>query len=541
VLLKKHETKTESADCSLAFEDYTSRQSLRGAIYSLPVIISLMFFEEWPPSSQSFVLVSCLICSMLFRIGSLKILKPSKISALLFSTVFLSSACFWGLWIAHLSNFQTHDEWPYSLLVLAGVGVSAVVSLALHPRLLVSYLVLLISSFILPLALDHKFADLAPLCVALFVFVAFSYSQSAVLRNLLKSNRKSTLLMEQLIDAFPGYVTLIDAEKRYRFVGSSVAKLAAKSRSEIAGQPIGFAGMDEYFVEHLNNFLASDRQATQFEHLIDSRYHLVQFRRLSTQDVLAVSLDIHDVVVARQLHLEEQRVKQHGQQLQMLGQLAAGIAHEINNPLAIALGACESAQRQLSKPEPNFALVNTRLETIMVANERAAKIVRSMRLLARNPDLSDLSEQSLQQMNEDVLALCDTKLQTQGIDFRYEWQLDEADIKVIAHPIYFTQIVLNLIWNARDATLHEDSPQKKIRLIVHKLGTKLRLSVENTGPMIPAELHDKIMAPFFTTKSNGTGMGLSLSKSWADAMGAELSFESGPQKTQFHLDISIRE
>jgi signal transduction histidine kinase len=402
----------------------------------------------------------------------------------------------------------------------------------------VSFLVTLFTSFILYLS-HHKASDgLAPLLMVFGVFIVFAFSQSGVIKNLLLKSQRSNLLMEQIIDAFPGYVALIDTQKKYRFVGSSVARLASKPRQEIVGTLVGFWGIDRTFSERLEVFFEGQLPGFQFEHVINNRHHLVQFRRLSTNDVLAVSLDIHDVVQARQLHLDEQRIRQHGQQLQMLGQLAAGIAHEINNPLAIAIGACESAQRQLGKVEPNMELVRTRLETIFVASERAAKIVRSMRLLSRDPEHSELSDQSLKDMIVDVLALCESKLKVQGIDFRYEWNLEERDVVITAHPVYFTQIILNLIWNARDATLHEESLQKKIALVVQKLGSKIRLSVENTGPMIPAEVQGKIMTPFFTTKSTGTGMGLSLSKSWADAMGAELSFKSEAHKTQFHLDIT---
>jgi signal transduction histidine kinase len=532
------ESQLSSEEQAHAIESYTSRQSRSSALFSLPVILTLVIFEVRSIDLEGILYVTGLVASMLFRIGLLWRLRPSRFYSTGVSTIFVVSAAFWGLWLAHSSAVQSPNELPIYSLVLAGVGLSGVVTLALHPSLLVSFLVTLFTSFILYLS-HHKALDgLAPLLMVFGVFIVFAFSQSGVIKNLLLKSQRSNLLMEQIIDAFPGYVALIDTQKKYRFVGSSVARLASKPRQEIVGTLVGFWGIDRTFSERLEVFFEGQLPGFQFEHVINNRHHLVQFRRLSTNDVLAVSLDIHDVVQARQLHLDEQRIRQHGQQLQMLGQLAAGIAHEINNPLAIAIGACESAQRQLGKVEPNMELVRTRLETIFVASERAAKIVRSMRLLSRDPEHSELSDQSLKDMIVDVLALCESKLKVQGIDFRYEWNLEERDVVITAHPVYFTQIILNLIWNARDATLHEESLQKKIALVVQKLGSKIRLSVENTGPMIPAEVQGKIMTPFFTTKSTGTGMGLSLSKSWADAMGAELSFKSEAHKTQFHLDIT---
>jgi signal transduction histidine kinase len=265
---------------------------------------------------------------------------------------------------------------------------------------------------------------------------------------------------------------------------------------------------------------------------------LINFHRLESREVLVVSIDMEEVAEARRLQQEQQKIRQHAQQLQMLGQLAAGIAHEINNPLAIALGAAESALRQIAKPTADLTILKKRLESIVLANERAAKIVRSMRLLARDPDTSELSDQSLRQMVDDVLALCEDKLRLQNIDFRLEWNLPQPDLRLRAHPAYLTQILLNLIWNARDATL-AGSSEKQISFRIFRSESELTLSVENSGPMIPLEIRDKIMTPFFTTKSEGTGMGLSLSNSWAQAMGASLSFESGPRTTRFDLKIPL--
>jgi signal transduction histidine kinase len=483
--------------------------------------------------------LSGLVFSLLLRIALLKGRTPPKspLRALLASSI-LMSAAFWGLTLAALSLELRDSPFPYPFLLLAGLGVAAASSLALTPRLLGGYMLILIGSYLAPLVGDHGARGVREAAGALAIYIFYAFSQSRLIRNLLLQRWQNEATLSQLINTFPGYVTLIGADGTYRFVGDKVSQLTGLTRAQIEGQKVGFLGLDQIFSERLTAFLARSDASEQHEQVIAGRHHLINFHRLESREVLVVSIDMEEVAEARRLQQEQQKIRQHAQQLQMLGQLAAGIAHEINNPLAIALGAAESALRQIAKPTADLTILKKRLESIVLANERAAKIVRSMRLLARDPDTSELSDQSLRQMVDDVLALCEDKLRLQNIDFRLEWNLPQPDLRLRAHPAYLTQILLNLIWNARDATL-AGSSEKQISFRIFRSESELTLSVENSGPMIPLEIRDKIMTPFFTTKSEGTGMGLSLSNSWAQAMGASLSFESGPRTTRFDLKIPL--
>jgi signal transduction histidine kinase len=483
--------------------------------------------------------LSGLVFSLLLRIALLKGRTPPKspLRALLASSI-LMSAAFWGLTLAALSLELRDSPFPYPFLLLAGLGVAAASSLALTPRLLGGYMLILIGSYLAPLVGDLGARGVREAAGALAIYIFYAFSQSRLIRNLLLQRWQNEATLSQLINTFPGYVTLIGADGTYRFVGDKVSQLTGLTRAQIEGQKVGFLGLDQIFSERLTAFLARSDASEQHEQVIAGRHHLINFHRLESREVLVVSIDMEEVAEARRLQQEQQKIRQHAQQLQMLGQLAAGIAHEINNPLAIALGAAESALRQIAKPTADLTILKKRLESIVLANERAAKIVRSMRLLARDPDTSELSDQSLRQMVDDVLALCEDKLRLQNIDFRLEWNLPQPDLRLRAHPAYLTQILLNLIWNARDATL-AGSSEKQISFRIFRSESELTLSVENSGPMIPLEIRDKIMTPFFTTKSEGTGMGLSLSNSWAQAMGASLSFESGPRTTRFDLKIPL--
>lgn len=517
--------------------DYNRTQLRRSSFFSFLLAVTLLFLTGWPATLFTWTCFAALSVSSFLRLFAtrLSLRYCDQISCL----GSLMAAVSWGLWLAHMSELRRGSELLVPYFALSGVSLGAVVTLALKPLALLAYLVFLFSSFVAGLTIHQSDVhDLGPIVATLAVYLFFVSSQVRVMGRALKRKLEDETLMEQVISALPGYVTLIDPDRRYRWVGERVARLIGISKEKLVGRLVGSLQHDSAFLEQLNAFMDGSRTCTSFEHVIAARHHIVHVQKLFHDNILVVSLDIHEVVEARRLHLEEQRVKQHGQQLQMLGQLAAGIAHEINNPLAIALGACESGLRQLSKDTPDLETLKKRLETISLANERAAKIVRSMRMLARDPSNSELSEQSLKQMLQDVFALCETKLRLQEIDFKFEWRLGAADVQVQAHPIYFTQIILNLIWNARDATLDKESPQRRIRLVVDRVDGRVEVGVENMGPPMSLEIREKIMTPFFTTKSNGTGMGLSLSRSWAESMGASLGFESAQHRTRFFVRLA---
>ena len=196
-----------------------------------------------------------------------------------------------------------------------------------------------------------------------------------------------------------------------------------------------------------------------------------------------------------------------------VGALAAGVAHEINNPLAAISGFAEGLQRRIGRirerVEPEILDDFTEYtDTIIKECLRCRDIVRTLLTFSR-PVASSLRPVDMNQCVRDTLFILKHHFKEQH-SITVKTELQEALPIVMGDESQLKQVIINLFTNAFDATGEGDI----IRIITNtgKNGG-VELLVEDSGCGIPAELHDKLFEPFFTTKpvGKGTGLGLSIS------------------------------
>jgi len=229
--------------------------------------------------------------------------------------------------------------------------------------------------------------------------------------------------------------------------------------------------------------------------------------------------------------------------LAALGELSAGIAHEINNPLTVIQGYAEEIGALCEDHDPKVLTLRQYLEQIFTAVQRVSKITNSLRRFSRQsgPE-GDLRPNQLNQVVEEALGLLEKKLRDSHIPIHTN--LAEDLPLVSCDSTLIEQVLINILNNAinaiedRGATLEARSNSRIELSTALDQGNGASITIWNNGVPIPPEIKDRILEPFFTTKEvgRGTGLGLYLSYSIMRGHHGRLSYDSGEAEgTYFRL------
>lgn len=235
---------------------------------------------------------------------------------------------------------------------------------------------------------------------------------------------------------------------------------------------------------------------------------------------------------------EEESIKTfHASRLSSLGEMAGGVAHEINNPLTIIQGMTKSL---LIHDEFNIdEKTKSKLSKINSATERIAKIVKGMKTIASKNDHVEHEAVRTSKVLELSLSLFEERFKNENITFVLD---NPNDPQILCNSLQISQVIMNILSNAMDVLSKEKSdPYLKIKVSENIQRKAVDIRIINSGPLIPADISDKIFEPFFSTKSmeKGTGLGLSISQTLANGNGGSLSYEVYEGKVCFRLHLPI--
>ena len=250
--------------------------------------------------------------------------------------------------------------------------------------------------------------------------------------------------------------------------------------------------------------------------------------------IYAVARDVTAFKAAEEeLRSSRQELARVGRQLTM-GAITASIAHEVNQPLAAIVSSGNAGLRWLSNAIPNMDEVTAALKRIVSDGHRASQMIETVRAMFKK----DTGEKTLLDINEvvqEVFALLRAELQKHNIAVIY--RLSEEIPRISADRVQLQQVILNLVMNAIDATsLIIDRPRILRASSQRHDPTGVIITLEDSGTGIDPKNVDCIFQPFFTTKSHGMGMGLSICRSIIEAHGGRLSASPAlPYGTTFRV------
>jgi hypothetical protein len=333
--------------------------------------------------------------------------------------------------------------------------------------------------------------------------------------------RRAEAKFRGLLEAAPDAVVGVDPDGRIVLVNGQAERLFGYQRTELLGQLVEILVPDavkELHPGHRGRYFAQPgtRPMGAGLNLAGRRRDGSEFpaeislSALETEDGVIVSAAIRDVTDRKRIEAEREQLQaRQSERLEILGQLAGGVAHDFNNILALIL----SYGRFVAKEVADNPVLSDDVNEILTAAERAATLTRQLLIFGRrevvHPEVLDLNEvvQSMEKLLRRTIG--------EHIQLRTEFAADLPPI--LADPGQIEQVVLNLSLNARDAMPGGGLLLFRTELVVEDhprdgrpAGPEVRLTVSDTGVGMPPEVRTRVFEPFFTTKPKGQGTGLGL-------------------------------
>jgi two-component system, LuxR family, sensor kinase FixL len=205
-----------------------------------------------------------------------------------------------------------------------------------------------------------------------------------------------------------------------------------------------------------------------------------------------------------------------------IGEMAAGVAHELNQPLTAIANYAQACDRLLARPVTDPSDLREALRQITAQTARAADIIRRLRTLARSHQ-SERAPASINALVTELRELVETDAHVHGVQLSLDLAAELPEVIVDSGQIQ--QVILNFVRNSVDAFALR--PARRPRIVIRTslaAHDEIELAVIDNGPGLPTEVTSRLFDPFFSTKENGTGLGLAISNTIARAHGGSVGY-----------------
>lgn len=227
--------------------------------------------------------------------------------------------------------------------------------------------------------------------------------------------------------------------------------------------------------------------------------------------------------------------------LATMGEMAAGVAHELNQPLTAITTYARACERFLAMPDPDYGELELAVREIGAEGLRAGKIIQRLRQLVKSDEPDMLEPLDVNGVIEELRGLLSVDARVFAANL--EFSLDRGLPRIDGNAVQLQQLILNLVRNAFEALAEIPPTQRTVRIATMRGDDgHIEMSVSDTGPGFPAELNGRLFHPFVTTKKSGTGLGLAMSRTIAQSHGGTIGTRAaGSQGACVFVRLPARE
>jgi two-component system sensor kinase FixL len=342
-----------------------------------------------------------------------------------------------------------------------------------------------------------------------------------------------------MLDAAVDGVVLIDHRGLIEAFNRSAERIFGYTSAEVLGRNVGILMTDADQAQHdqyMRRYLESG-----VPHIIGRGREVIAQRKGGASFPIFLSVGVlphgkkkpqflgfvRDLTPEREALSQQEALRERlilVSRLAMVGEIASGIAHEVNQPLAAITNYAWASQRLLGAPDPDIGEVRAALQEIGAQAVRAGEIIRRLRRLARGPEMRRETS-SVNALVSEVTELARSEAVRHEVRYELDLGADVPALNIDGGQIQ--QALLNLLWNAVHALNSSVASPKQVRIRTRMTPERhIEIDVCDNGPGIPKALAPRLFEPFFTTKQHGTGLGLAMSRTIAEAHGGTLSYRA---------------
>jgi PAS domain S-box-containing protein len=355
--------------------------------------------------------------------------------------------------------------------------------------------------------------------------------------------RKQKEVFQKIVENIPVMIVLMGRGGRHELVNREWERTIGWTLAEIQEQNLDIFA--EAFPDPQYRQTVKDLMAASTGEWADFKVRVRDGRVIDTTATFVNLSDGASIAIGRDITeqkrteaaLQEARDKlAHVTRTQAMGELAAAIAHEVNQPLTAIVTNANFSLRQLKGSTPNLEELRTAITEIVNDGTRASAVILRIRgsLMKGAPRRTELD---INEVTQQAATLVRSELTRNRVSLRTDLAVDLP--RVPGDPVQLQQVLINLIMNAIEAMRSSTARTREllIRSATHRDGVLVQ--VQDSGPGVEPELRDRIFEPFFTTKAEGIGMGLLICRSIIESHGGRLSLVPDSEGTLFQFTLPV--